>query len=72
MQATAMEALQTRMPCCHATVPLTTLEFDWPAGFARFELRIWNPNVARDLDQGQLARLEAVLGCRLRQIRSHY
>lgn len=72
METVLVEKLQTDMPCCNSTVPFTSLTFDWPAGFAHFELCIWNPNIARNLNDSEMAKLEAVLGCKLRQVRAHY
>jgi hypothetical protein len=69
----SIEQLQTKMPCCGARVPFTSLKFDWPAGFAHFRLSIWNTNVADGLlTDEQLARIEALLSCKLTQIRAHY
>ena len=62
----SIREVQTRMPCCGASVPFTSLEFDWPAGFAHFALSIWNPNVAdKLLTIEQMSKLENVLGCKL-------
>jgi hypothetical protein len=68
-----IDQLRTTMPCCGAQLPFTSLKFDWPAGFARFCLSIWNPNVDDGLlTEAQLARIELILGCKLAQIRAHY
>jgi hypothetical protein len=72
MENTAVTSITTKMPCCGRVVRLTELEFDWPAGFARFELNVMNPNVAENLTQSQLHELEQILGCQLRQVRAHY
>ncbi len=72
MQNLPIETIQTTMRCCNAVVPLTSVHFDWPAGFAHFELCIWNPNIDRNLNDSEMAKLEAVLGCKLRQVRAHY
>jgi hypothetical protein len=72
MEQEPAETIVTTLPCCSASVRLLDLEFDWPAGFARFELSIRNPNVAENLPASKLAELEAILGCRLRQVRAHY
>jgi len=72
IEQTSAESIVTAIPCCHTSVRLVDLEFDWPAGFARFEVSIRNPNVAENLSVEQLAELEAVLGCKLRQVRAHY
>jgi len=69
----SIKDLQTTMPCCGAGLPFTSLEFDWPAGFAHFALSIWNTNAADGLlTVEQLGMLDEVLGCKLKQIRAHY
>jgi hypothetical protein len=35
--------LNVTVPCCEALVSLNDLTYDWPVGFARFELEAWNP-----------------------------
>lgn len=60
------------MPCCTRSVPLTTLRFDWPAAFARFELSILDPGIGENLSNEHLAQFEAILGCKLLQVRAHY
>jgi hypothetical protein len=72
MEQDPAETNVTSIPCCSASVRLVDLEFDWPAGFARFELSIRNPNVVENLSTSTLAELEAILGCKLRQVRAHY
>ncbi len=62
--------LEVTAHCCGASVSLNELRYDWPVGFARFVLEAQNPNVP-DLQPGQLAQLEAVLGCSLRKIWVH-
>jgi hypothetical protein len=72
MCETDVETLTTGMPCCGAKVRIMELEFDWPAGFARFELSVMNPNSGDNLTETQIGDLEQILGCPLRQVRSHY
>jgi hypothetical protein len=60
------------IPCCGATVKAVDLLFDWPAGFARFELSVLNPNVSGDLSAAHLADLESILKCKLRHVWAHY
>ncbi len=67
-----VEELNVVMPCCSRSVPLVTLRFDWPAGFARFELSIWDPGIGENLAEAELAEFETILGCKLRQVRAHY
>jgi len=66
------EGVSGEMPCCATTVPFTSLSFDWPGGFARFELCIWNPGIRENLTLAQVAEFEAILGCKLLQVRAHY
>ncbi|WP_369941723.1 hypothetical protein [Xanthomonas medicagonis] len=75
--ATALEdvpaaKLEVQMPCCGTTMLFTALGFDWPTAFARFELSIYNPNTSENLPPGQVALLENILGCELKQVRAHY
>ena len=64
--------LMTRMSCCQKEVRVIDLDFDWPAGCARFELSVMNPNVTENLDESQLLQIEKILGCPLQQVRAHY
>lgn len=66
------EGITIAMPCCSRSVPLTTLRFDWPAAFARFELSILDPGIGENLSKEQLAQFEKILGCELIQVRAHY
>jgi hypothetical protein len=61
-----------KMPCCGNEVSFSSLTFDWPAGFAFFELSIWNPEVDRPVPGHVITQLEVVLGCKLQQIWAHY
>jgi hypothetical protein len=69
-----------RMPCCQDVVKFIDLQFDWPGGFAEFELQIDNPQVENPivnpqedtLSPEQLRELENLLGCRLRVIWARY
>jgi hypothetical protein len=62
--------LSVILPCCGAMLSLNDLQYEWPAGFARFTLEIRNPG--GDLDDYQLRSLEQILGCHLRKIWAHY
>jgi hypothetical protein len=60
-------------PCCGRRSTLNDLNYDWPAGFARFILEACNPGiVSRGLDLDDLRRLEEIVGCNLRTVRGHY
>jgi hypothetical protein len=60
-----------RMPCCQQEVKFIDLQFEEPAGFAKFELSIWEPEID-SLSDEQLRELEKILGCRLKLIWAHY
>lgn len=66
------EGISLKMPCCSRSTPLIALQFDWPAGFARFELCIWDPGIGENLPAPKLKEFEEILGCALRQVRAHY
>ena len=78
-RTTPILEFETTMPCCGASVSLTSLRFDMPAGIARFELCATDPHIEGDVKGGattlsaeQLDKLEAVLGCKLKQIEARY
>jgi len=58
------------MPCCGRSSTLNELKYEWPQAFSRFAVVTADPGgkVADDL----LAKLESVLGCRLRVIYQMY
>jgi hypothetical protein len=62
--------LSVDLPCCDATASLDTLDFDWPCGFARFEVAAWNPERGRLTDE-ELAAVAKALGHPVRQICAH-
>ncbi|GAA1250409.1 hypothetical protein [Oryzihumus leptocrescens] len=69
----SFEHLDATVPCCAAVVPLNRLHYDWPIGFARFEVSAMNPTRAQyELDTVELARLAELLGHPVAQILAHY
>jgi len=62
--------LDATVPCCGAAVSLDQLDFDWPCGFARFEIAAWNPGLIWFSDE-ELAAVGTALGHPVRQIRAH-
>jgi hypothetical protein len=62
------------VPCCGVIVPLDTLRYDAPVGFARFQVCAMNPSRAGqwELDTGELARVAAILGRPVTQIIARY
>ena len=69
--AAAFTWLEVTVPCCGSTLSLNDLDYEWPAGFARFVLEAMNPNVP-DLAESDVAVLSAMLGTPLRRIWTHY
>ncbi|MEQ7010508.1 hypothetical protein ABN028_30450 [Actinopolymorpha sp. B17G11] len=62
--------LVVEVPCCGGTTSLDDLDYDWPCGFARFEIAIWNPERTWFSDE-ELATIADALGNNVRQIRAH-
>jgi hypothetical protein len=66
------ETLDVMVPCCGALVSLDTLRFDWPCGFARFEIAVRNPARGEyEFTSEELDMLAAILGHPVRQILAH-
>ena len=63
-------SLAITVPCCGSKSSLNELTYDWPAGFARFELRALNPGA--ELKKEQMAEIEQLLGCPLLVVRCRY
>ncbi|MDZ5446397.1 hypothetical protein U2F26_27300 [Micromonospora sp. 4G57] len=69
----SFDHLDVTVPCCGAVVPLNSLHYDWPIGFARFEVSAMNPTRAQyELDTEELARVADLLGHPVAQILTHY
>jgi hypothetical protein len=69
----SFDSLEIRVPCCSAMVELSSLHYDWPVGFARFEVTAMNATRAKyELDDGELAELGSILGHPVTQILAHY
>ncbi len=69
----SFDGLDVSVPCCGAVVSLDALRYDWPVGFARFEVSAMNPTRARyELDAEELANVAALLGHPVAQILAHY
>jgi hypothetical protein len=59
------------VPCCGVPASLNELDYDWPAGFARFVLEARDPGRQGPTDE-ELARVTAALGHPVRVIWAHY
>ena len=66
------ENLMITLPCCGTSSSLNDLQYDWPAGFARFVLEVRNANIGGILPANEVAELEALLGCAVKQVLAHY
>ncbi|MFE5039118.1 hypothetical protein [Streptomyces sp. NPDC056683] len=58
------------VPCCGGATSLDALEYDWPCGFARFEIAIWNPERAWFSDE-ELTAIGDARGHPVQQVRAH-
>ena len=69
----SFDSMDVLVPCCGAVVSLDSLRYDWPVGFARFEVSAMNPTRAKyELDAEELADVAALLGHPVAQILAHY
>lgn len=65
--------LDVHLPCCGAHASLNDLDYDWPMGFARFEIGVLNARRARyELDESELREVGRLLGHPVRQVLAHY
>lgn len=69
--ATSCTELSVVTPCCAGAVSLNDLEYDWPAGFTRFEIRARSPGRIW-LSSDKAAQMSTLLGIAVRQIFSRY
>jgi hypothetical protein len=59
------------VPCCQTRTTLNDLRYEWPAGFARFVVKVQNPGRGAELTSEEIQQLEKLLGCELRQVLAH-
>lgn len=72
-QGEAFDSLDFEVPCCGAVVALDSLGYDWPVGFARFEVCATNPTRATyELDAAELLAVAGILRHPVTQILAHY
>lgn len=62
--------LTIEVPCCSRPTSLNDLIYDWPAGFARFILTVFDPD--GDLCSEDVKKIEDALQCRIKKIAAHY
>ncbi len=67
---TGFDNLAVPLPCCGAEVSLNELDYDWPCGFAKFEIAIWDPERAWFTDE-ELTLIGQTMGHPVRQVRAH-
>ena len=68
--ATSFRELGVTVPCCGAETSLHDLDYEAPAGFARFVLEAPNPGV--DVEAVDAEPVERAAGCLLRRIVARY
>jgi len=69
----SFDSLDVRVPCCRETVRLDGLRYEWPVGFARFEVSAMNATRAKyELDERELGDVAGLLGHPVIQILAHY
>ena len=72
-RADDLSQLDVVMPCCSETSSLNDLEYDWPMGFASFEISVLNGTRDQyELQREELERVGSLLGHPVRQILAHY
>ncbi|WP_193789276.1 hypothetical protein [Streptantibioticus cattleyicolor] len=59
-----------RVPCCGSAATLDALHYQWPLGFARFQIAVTNPERIWFTEE-ELAAVAHQLGHPVRQIRAH-
>ncbi|MFJ7157152.1 hypothetical protein ACIQUQ_19680 [Streptomyces sp. NPDC101118] len=68
--ADGFTTLSVEVPCCGGSTTLDVLDYDWPCGFARFEIAVWNPERPW-FSEDELTALAERLGHPVKQIRAH-
>ena len=68
---TCFERLDSITPCCTQPISLNELNYDWPAGFAKFVIEIQEPNI-KGFEADQVQHLKKIIGIELRQIWAYY
>jgi hypothetical protein len=60
------------VPCCGAEVRMDELRYEWPVGFARFVIDVWNPDPWPEELDPVTQRLAASVGSPMRAIWAYY
>ncbi len=68
--ATRFRDLTIKTPCCGFQTSLNDLRYEWPCGFAKFQISFLDPE--RDLEPAVIERIARALGTPLRKIWAHY
>ena len=59
------------LPCCGSSATLHDLEYEWPQGFARFNLRARNPNIGKPSKEHH-RQFKQLLGAGVRIVYEHF
>ena len=65
-EKTRFADLTITLPCCGNVSSLNDVLYEWPTGFARFQLKARNPG--KGVEEATVHDLEEILGCPLRKI----
>lgn len=69
---TGFDTLAVTVPCCDTATTLDALHYDWPCGYARFEIEVMIGSSEREeFTDEELAEFATALGHPVRQIRAH-
>lgn len=61
--------LDIELPCCGKKTSLNQLDYEYPCGFSKSEVSVWNPR--KEITTDELAELSEMIGINLRIIRAH-
>jgi len=67
--ANRFENLNIELPCCGKKASLNTLDYEYPCGFSKTEVSVWNPQ--KEITTDELAELSEMIGINLRIIQAH-
>ncbi len=64
------ENLETIVPCCNREMSLNELEYDFPCGFGKWEIDIWNPQ--GELTTEIIQELAKMSGVEVKVVKARY
>jgi len=67
--ANGFEDLDTELLCCGKKASLNKLDYEYPCGFSKTEVSIWNPQ--KEITTDELVEFSEMIGIHLRIIQAH-